>query len=168
MNRNLKIAFTLSLLLNVMLLGVVVSWGYRHLAERPVVATPLKPELSHDIARHMVKARREHESLHQDLKAARQSMTKVLSAPEFSEDDFGKAAQAIDQAQQALSKARSQALLDMAKNMSAEDRQQMARQMDSRRESLSGQQGRREAVEKLRERLKERRSPSEDRLLPVE
>lgn len=168
MNRNLKIVFTFSLLLNVMLLGAVASWGYRYLADRPVAMEPLKPELSHDIARHMVKARREHENLHQDLKAARQAMNKVMAAQNFSEADFAEAAQKIDQAQQALYKARSEAMLNMAKNMSTEDRQHMARQMETRGKEISERRGSGDNVDRLRERLKERRRQLENSPPPVE
>ncbi|QQG36944.1 MAG: periplasmic heavy metal sensor [Micavibrio aeruginosavorus] len=156
MNRNLKIAFTLSLLLNVFFLGVGASWGFREFMERPVPVHSLNPELSHDIAKSMIKARREHESLHQDLKTARQAMNRVLAQRNFNEDEFRKAAQKIDEAQQALYKARTESMLKMARDMTPEDRQQMAKRMQEMSERRGGGQG--ENLEKLRERLKERRA----------
>lgn len=170
MNRHLKIAFTVSLLLNVFFLGVCASWGYRHVLEKPAAVRPLRPELSHDIAKAMVTARRDHETLHQELKKARQAMNGVLAAGDFSEENFRRAAQNIDRAQQALYKARTESMLKMAKEMSSEDRQQMARQMQAMSERRGGNG---ENLDKFRDRLKERRgqwrdAPPDAGVLPPE
>ena len=79
----------------------------------------------------MIDARKGQEALHKDMKDARKELVNVLSASDFSEDAFRAASEKVEKAQEALSRARNDATLKMAKEMTPEERQQMAKHMQA-------------------------------------
>ena len=130
MNRRLKIIFTLSILLNVLLLGVVAGACYKRMDGPPRFAYG-DPQFDHKVAKAMMEARKGQEELYKDMKAAKKELTNVLGSPDFSEESFRAASDRVAKAQQALFNARNEATLKMAKEMTPEERQEMAKHMQA-------------------------------------
>ena len=128
MSRRLRIIFTLSVLLNMLLIGVVAGACYKRMDGPPRFSSS-DPQFNHKMAKAMMEARNGQEALHKDMKDARKELVSVLSAPDFSEDAFKVASEKVEKAQEALSRARNEATLKMAKEMTPAERQQMAKHM---------------------------------------
>ncbi len=131
MNRRLKIVFTLSVLLNVLLIGVVAGAAYKRMDDRHVSTQLRDPGMSSKMARAMLEARKGQKETYQQMREARQELGKILSDPDFNEEKFIAASEKVNQAQEALFKARSAATLKIAKESSVEERQEMVRHMKS-------------------------------------
>ena len=131
MNRRLKIIFTLSVMLNMLLIGVIAGACYKRMDGPHGFFDSREPQTDNKIARAMAAARKGQDAAHKDMKEAKKELVKVLAAPEFSEAKFHEASEKVDQAQDALFKARNDATLKMAKDMTPEERQEMARFMQS-------------------------------------
>ncbi len=131
MSRRLKIIFTLSVLLNVLLIGVVAGSCYKRMDGPRHFAYGSDPQFNHKMAKAMMEARKGQESFFKDMKDAKKELVEVLAAPDFSEEAFLAASAKVEQAQQALFKARNDATLKMAQEMTPEERQQMAKHMQA-------------------------------------
>lgn len=131
MSRRLKIIFTLSVLLNVLLIGVVAGACYKRMDGPPRFGDSRDPQFNHKMAKAMMDARKGQEALFKDMKDAKKELVNVLAAPDFSEEAFLAASAKVEQAQEALSKARNEATLKMAKEMTLAERQQMAKHMQA-------------------------------------
>lgn len=145
MNRRLKVVFTISVLLNMLLIGVLAGSCYKRMNgpgkfhERPPVMANSK------LKQRMADARRDQEALHDQLKSEKRKLLDVLAAPNFNEEEFRQASERIDRAQEALFIARSETMLKMVKDMTTEERQDMARHMQfmaDRRGKSEGIKGR--------------------------
>lgn len=129
MNRRLKIIFTLSVLLNVLLIGVVAGSCYKRMDRSYGFSETRDPQLNNKIAKAMAASRKEQEAVHKQMKDAKGDLVKVLAASVFSEDDFKAASEKVYEAQGAVFKARNEATLKMARDMSPEERKEMAEHM---------------------------------------
>ena len=149
MSRRLKIIFTTSILLNVLLIGVVAGAGYKRMhgpMGRPGFDEPRKPEFNSKMATAMMAARKGQEPLQRELRAAKKELNDILAAQQFNEAAFIEASEKMYQAQEKLSKARNEITLKMAKEMTPEERQEVARRL----QAMS------ERHERLKERFRER------------
>lgn len=127
MNRHLKIFFTLSLLLNITLIGVVAGAAYKRWNDDgPRFEESRDPQFNHKMAKSMMEARKGQEPLFKEMRAAKNEMNKVLAADHFDEAAFHAASEKMYEAQAAMFKARNEAMLNMAKDMSVEERKELA------------------------------------------
>lgn len=130
MNRHLKIFFTLSLLLNVTLIGVVAGASYqRWYGDQARFVGLRDPQLNHKMAKSMMAARKGQEPLFKDMRSARNEMNKILSAEKFDEAAFHAASEKMYAAQAAMFKSRNDAMLDMAKDMNVQERKALVAHM---------------------------------------
>lgn len=127
MNRHLKIFFTLSLLLNITLIGVVAGAGYKRWNDDgPRFAESRDPQFNHKMAKSMREARKGQEPLFKQMRAAKEDMNKVLSGDQFDEAAFHDASEKMYKVQADMFKARNEAMLNMAREMSAAERKELA------------------------------------------
>ena len=141
MNRHLKIFFTLSLLLNITLIGVVAGAAYKRWNdEGPRFEDSRDPQFNHKMAKSMKDARKGQEPLFKEMRAAKNRIDQVLSADQFDEAAFHAASEKMYEAQAAMFKARNDAMLNMVKDMSAEERKELAAHM----KAMSDRHGRRD------------------------
>lgn len=141
MNRHLKIFFTLSLLLNITLIGVLAGAAYKRWDDgAPGFAAVRDPQLNHKMAKSMRDARKGQEPLFKDMRAARNEINKILSADQFDETAFHAASEKMYKAQAEVFKARNEAMLKMAREMSAAERKELAAHM----KALSDRRGQRD------------------------
>lgn len=129
MSRKMKLVFTISIMLNVLLLGVLAGGIYKRISDSPFKGENGRPLLDHKIAAEMMRARKDHEDLHKAMKEARSHMLGTLSAAEFNEEDFLAASLKMDEAQTALFAARAQTAAKIAKDLSPEDRKELAKHL---------------------------------------
>jgi|GEM_PF-2589071 uncharacterized membrane protein len=133
MNRHLKIIFTVSILLNVLLIGALAGscskrwdgrWdGPSHMARNG------DPQFDHEMARVMQEARKNQKPLQDELKAAKKELHGILAAETFDEAAFNAASEKMYKVQGDLFRARNEATLKMAKDMSVEERREMAKRL---------------------------------------
>ena len=156
MSRKLKIIFTLSVLLNVLLLGVVAGSCYkRNYAPHdgpPHARESGDAKLSPRVAMAMKESRKQERDLFDQMKDARKDIMNVLEAPEFDEAAFIAASEKISKAQQALVDVRTKTTLDLAKNSTFEERKELVSHMKAKSERFG----------RFRDRLEERRKNADD------
>ncbi len=149
MNRHLKIFFTLSLLLNITLIGVVAGAAYKRWDDDgPRFSESRDPQFNHKMAKSMMEARKGQEPLFKEMRAAKGEINKVLAADMFDEAAFHAASEKMYAAQAAMFKARNEAMLNMAKDMSAEERKELAAHMKAMSERHEKHGGKREGARK--------------------
>ena len=128
MNRSMKIIFTLSLLLNVLLIGVVGGAAYKRWQGAPHAAhrAAQDPAFSHKMGRAMAESRKGQEGLFREMRAARKEMYEVLGADTFDEAAFMAASDKMRKVQAQMFDARNDVTLKMAREMSAAERKELA------------------------------------------
>ncbi len=152
MSRKLKIVFTLSVLLNVLLLGVLAGSCYKRNYgphDGPPHMREADAKLSPRVAMAMKESRKQERILFDQMKEARQDIMNVLEAPEFDEAAFIAASETINKAQQALADVRTKTTLDLARNATVEERKQLVSHMKARAERFG----------RFRDRFDDRRKP---------
>ncbi|HEY0900993.1 MAG TPA: periplasmic heavy metal sensor [Micavibrio sp.] len=128
MNRHMKIIFTLSLLLNVTLLGVIAGAAYKRW-DRPVFSSGVAvgdAAFQEKMAQAMAAARKGQEPLFRDIRAAKKLMQEALAAEPFDEAAFMAASENMRKIQAEMFAARNKATLAMARDMNAEERKALA------------------------------------------
>lgn len=155
MNRKLRIIFTLSILLNVLLLGVLAGSFYKRAYgphDGPPHAREADSKFSPRVAKAMKESRQQERALFDQMKDARKDIMDILEAPEFDEAAFNAASEKINKAQQALVDVRTKATLDLARNATAEERKELVSHMKAKSERFG----------RFRDRLEDRRKPAGD------
>lgn len=130
MNRNLKLLFTVSVLMNVLLLGVsggmVVKRHHGPHAWMEEAQKGMSPEARTLMAREFQEAHKQIGPLGQDARAARQDIVKALSSPEFSEAEFDAAIEALRKAQQGIMTEKMEATKRIAGELPQAERAKLA------------------------------------------
>lgn len=127
MNRHMKIIFTLSLLLNATLIGVIAGASYQRWNHMPPAYSRTQDSAFNDkMSQAMATARKGQEPLFKDMRAARQQMNDILAADQFDEAAYSAAADKLRTTQAAMFDARQKVTLDMARTMSAAERKELA------------------------------------------
>lgn len=155
MNRKLRIIFTLSILLNVLLLGVLAGSFYKRVYsphDGPPPAHAADAKFSPRVAMAMKESRQQERALFDQMKDARKDIMDILEAPEFDEAAFIAASEKINKAQQSLVDVRTKATLDLAKNSTVEERKELVSHMKAKSERFG----------RFRDRLEERRKSADD------
>lgn len=133
MNRHLKIIFTVSILLNVLLIGALAGSCSKRWDGRgdglPRMARGGDPQFDHEMAKAMQEARKNQKPLQDELKAAKKELHGILAAETFDEAAFKAASEKMYKAQADLFRARNEATLNMAKDMSVDERKEMAQRL---------------------------------------
>lgn len=154
MKRHLKIIFTVSVLLNVLLVGMLAgSCDKRWDGPLSRMAESRDPQFDHKMGKAMMEARKGQQPLQDSLKSAKKELHKVLAAETFDEAAFNAASEKMYKAQADLFKSRNEATLNMAKDMSPAERQEMAKHL----QAMS------ERHERMKERWRERGEDSKKR-----
>lgn len=143
MNRRFKIILTVSVLLNMLLIGALAGSCYKRM-DGPRDFRERFEGKNPKFAKAMEEAREGQKELREQMKVAKKGLVDALSAPEFSEEQFRAAADKMREAQEAMFTARNDATVKMAKEMSVEERREMAEHI----KSMSGRHDRGEWSEK--------------------
>lgn len=127
----MKTLLTLSVVLNVLLIGGFGGHIYKRWSSHPwhAVKQELSPETRNVIGRTFQSAFREIKPLGDEARKARADLVRILSADEFDEAAFDKAAEKISGVRSEMVAIKIQATKDAALQLSVEERRKMADRM---------------------------------------
>lgn len=131
MSKKFKIILTVSVLLNLVLIGVASGHVYKHWSSHPwhQVKKDLSPEARNIAGRTFQSAFREIRPLGDKARKARAEIVKILSAQEFDEAAFDKATAKMLSIRGDMKALKIQAMKDAAMKLSVEDRRKLANRM---------------------------------------
>lgn len=136
MNRKIKIIFTLSLLLNIIFIGMAVGASWRmqnYFAERELrFSKDLPPETRHKVARTFREARIGMHDHYKKARALQMEMEKVLRADDFDEKAFDEISEKMLEMQQDLHVSKIKTTKKLAQELSPEERKIFARDLIDR------------------------------------
>ena len=140
MNRNLKILFTLSVILNVLLIGVSGGMVFKHRHGGPgrwmeEAQHGMSPESRNLMAREFQESHKQIGPLGQKAREAREKIVQILSSPEFNEGEFDAAIESLRDAQQSIMAQKMSATKRIAAQMPQEERAKLAKHFEK---SFSG------------------------------
>ena len=159
MSKRIKIIFTVSIALNVLLFGAGAGHVYHHWLSHPwhEVKAELAPETRNIVGRTFQSAFREIRPLGQDARRARADLVKILSAQKFDEAAFDKAVERLSGVKSKMRATKIKATKDLAMQLSAEERRKMAERMAK---MVGGGHERRVKRHRNVERIKPDRKPA--------
>lgn len=131
MKTGIKIIFTVSLLLNVLLLGVVGGHVYAQWKDHPWqdVREELSPEARNHAARIFQSAFRKIREVGDEARKARGELVKILSAETFDAKAFDKEAAKLAEARAEITTLKIAATKEVAMALDAQERAKMAQRM---------------------------------------
>lgn len=130
MNKKLKIAFLVSIIANVLLLGVVLGALPQRFEGRPSFQDRLKklPEPTRTrFGESMDSVRRAGEPLRQEMQQAREEAIRILTGEPFDEAAYDRQVNKIQQLRLQLGKQMSDNMKELAKSLPPEDRKELAK-----------------------------------------
>jgi uncharacterized membrane protein len=127
-NKGLKALFTLSILLNVLLLGIGGGMAYQHFSHEPAehIYREMSPEARHIVARTVQNAFREGRETMGEARECKKNLRAIIAAENFDEDKFVAEAQRMQSIKAEMGKKRIEVTLELAKQLSQEDRKVLA------------------------------------------
>jgi uncharacterized membrane protein len=128
MNRRMKLIFTLSVLLNIVFVGVGVGMFYRFCQEIPIPGQ-MSPEARHFIARTFQEGRKEIKPLIDEVKADRAKVEKVLTAETFDAKAYDKTVDEMLDSRAAITRKRAEIMGRALADLPAGDRQKFAKRV---------------------------------------
>ena len=130
MNKKLKIAFLVSIIANVLLLGVVLGSLPQRFEGRPSFQDRLNklPEPTRTrFGESMDSMRRAGEPLRQEMQQAREEAIRILTGEPFDEAAYDRQVNKIQQLRLQLGKQMSDNMKELAKSLPPEDRKELAK-----------------------------------------
>ena len=133
MRKSMKTLFTISVLLNVVLLGVLGGIAYKHWANHPwqKVKSDLDPETRNVIARNFRSTHKEIKPLAQRAHEQRETLMEIFEAEEFDADAFDAAVAAMQENQEKVMDIKIDTMKRIAKELPPEERVKLARKFVS-------------------------------------
>lgn len=141
MNRKLKIILTVSIILNLLLLGILGGFAYK--ASRymprldPDLRAQMSPEGRHLMARTFAESRREMGDTFRAAGNARTELQQILEAETFDPDAYQAASAELQRLQIRIMEERARRAGELAAELSAEDRKVTSRLLTSPRRGPS-------------------------------
>ncbi len=131
MRRSTKIILSVSLITNLLLVGVVGGAAYKKWNERPwhEIKKQLEPETRNVVARTFQDKFREIRPIGKDARKARGNLVKVMTAEEFDSEAFDKAAAELIDLRDKMQAVKIQATKDILSQLPADERAKMAGRM---------------------------------------
>ena len=128
MNRRMKIIFTISVLLNIVFIGVGAGMLYRFAQEVPIPGQ-MSPEARHFVARTFQEGREQVKPLIEDVKARRNVVEDIITAEKFDPDAYRKAAGQLLDAREKVSRKRADIMGQALVDLPAVDREKFAKRI---------------------------------------
>ncbi|MFP4314129.1 MAG: periplasmic heavy metal sensor [Alphaproteobacteria bacterium] len=130
MSKSIKIVFTASVLLNVLLIGILTGMAAQKYAERKERLTQMTHEMSpegrHVVARTMQKAFRDGQGQMREMRRMKKQIRDILTEEEFDAQAFEEASRKMQSMMEAMGEKRINVTKDMAEDLSQEDRAVLA------------------------------------------
>jgi uncharacterized membrane protein len=131
MSKRLKMVFMVSLIINVLLVGIVGGLAYKKWSAHPwhKIKHELSPETRHIVGRSLQGAFRDIKPLGNKARKARADLVKILSADEFDGEKYDQAAQRLVTVQDQMRAKKIEVTKEVASQLSVEEREKMADRM---------------------------------------
>lgn len=133
MRKSMKILFTASVLLNVVLLGVGGGMAYKHWAEHPwqKLKRDLAPETRNVIARNFRATHKQIKPLAEQAHQGREKLMEIIQAEEFDGAAFDDAVSEMQENQEKVMDIKIDTMKKIAAELPAEERAKMAKKFVS-------------------------------------
>lgn len=127
MSKKIKIIFTLSIILNVLLMGVIGGHSYKRWSKTPYenVRKELSPESRHVMARSVQNSFRENLDKMKESRALKKEIRNILAEEEFDAQKFEELAIEMESIRSDLAMSRLELTKDLASKFSFEDRKKL-------------------------------------------
>ncbi len=131
MTKNLKILFTLSVLLNVLLGGALAGGASQRANDTPWkdMKSELSPEAQKQVTEMFEQNWKEMSPMFRAAGQERKNMTAIISAENFNEKDFDEAARRMHALQNKITDRKMEATKKLVATLPAEDRKKLAGQI---------------------------------------
>lgn len=141
MGNGMKAFFTVSILLNIMLVGVGGGMAYQHFTHDPAdhISREMSPEARHIVARTMQNAFRDGRATMEQAREIKKEVKAVLSAEVFDDQKFMEEAQKMQDIKREMGKRRIEVTRDLAKQLSQDDRKILAERFSKGFHGYDGQ-----------------------------
>ena len=126
MSRRLKILFTISILLNLLLIGSHVGMAVKHHYGHARVYADLSPETQSLVARAFQAAREEMSKTHGEFKKVRGDIDKILSTKEFDKEAYTEALTRMQDVQQKMTAQKIKIIADLMAEVPPQERQTLS------------------------------------------
>ncbi len=124
---SVRAAFTISILLNLLLIGVVGGMALRQPQKSWHEATKeMSPEAQHLMARTFQKSRRDMGAEIREMRAAKKALAKAVSAKEFDKKAYERAMKRLSVARAKMAEGRGEAIKELAAELPREERKKLA------------------------------------------
>lgn len=154
MSKRMKIIFTLSLLLNIVLIGVGGGMFYRFTMQGPVPGD-MTPEGRHFMARTFQEGRDRVKPLIADIKQKRAAVEEIMIAEQFDLEAYKVAVSAMMDSRDRISRKRAEIMGEALVDLPHADRQRLAKHM------LDGLTGKRPHRKGYHQKFMNEKCPSE-------
>lgn len=128
MSKRMKLVFTISLLLNIILIGAGAGMFYRFTMEGPVPGD-MTPEARHFMARTFQEGRDRVKPLITDIKQKRAAVEEIMVADKFDLDAYKAAVSKMMDSRDAISRERAEIMGEALVDLPLEDRKRLAKHM---------------------------------------
>jgi uncharacterized membrane protein len=138
MNPRIKLFFTLSLILNVIFIGVGLGLLYRFTMDMPVrIPADMSPEARHFIAKTFQDGRDQTKPLIDDIKSERKKVAEIITAKDFDSKAYNEAVDRMLETRDEISRTRAKIMGEALKELPSADRERFANRI------LDGLEGKR-------------------------
>ena len=135
MSKRMKVVFTLSLMLNIIFIGVGAGLLYRFCQDVPI-AGDMSPDARHFVARTFQEGREEAKPLITEVKAHRAIVEKIIMAPNFDKKAYDEEVGKMLDARDKMTRHRANVMGKALSELSQDDREKFAKR------ALDGLEGR--------------------------
>lgn len=128
MSKRMKVIFTISVLLNVILIGVIGGHALKRWSDNPLhqMQAEMSPEARHIVARTMQAAFRDGKGKMREARNVKKEIRAILAAEEFDADAFDAQAMKLHEIMSGMGQKRISITKDLAEQLSLEDRKVLA------------------------------------------
>ena len=128
MNKRMKLIFTISLLLNIVLVGVGTGMFFRYCQDIPIPGT-MSPDARNFVARTYQNGREEVKPLITEVKARRQTVESILTSDQFDRKAYDKAVDDLLDTQGKIMRHRADTMGKALTELSDEDRKKFSKEI---------------------------------------
>jgi len=131
MSKRMRILFTVSVIANVLLLGLLAGMAARNYYEHPWHKTrrELTPETRHLLARAFQHTHREIKPLIEEAHKTREVLVETIAADNFDDAKFKRLAKEMNDLQDEIGRKKADGMLDLIHDLSDEDRKKFSRHL---------------------------------------
>ena len=130
MSERMKLIFTISILLNIILVGVGAGMFYRYCQDIPIPGT-MSPDARNFVARTYQNGREEVKPLIEEVKARRKTVETILQSDDFDRKAYDAAVDDLLETQGKIARHRADTMGKALTDLTAEDRKKFSKEISA-------------------------------------